>query len=163
MNTSIPMLHYGPVCICPLDGLCALAQVPRRPEPQPHSLLVFNLDITLDNMKYRRADTTLTLLIGQLSTLKAALKLLADWLRGKPKHVDDQLSSDLTLAIDGCRTLMSYFDEHLTKVTKHLSPQRLSIRGRVVFVWEQSIIQEYLSYLTNQVNAFNLLLSAIQW
>lgn len=114
--------------------------------------------------KYRKADLTLSLLIGQLSTLKAALNQISEWIDSElntPKH--EQLVEDLTTALHGCHVLISLLDArvdefHQDEITKKLSPL-----DKVALLWEESETKEYLTHLNNQINALNLLLTAIQW
>lgn len=63
--------------------------------------------------KYKRVSLTITLLIGQLSTLKAALNEILAWtnknLVTAPQH--ERLVLDFQVSLNGCRVLMQILDE----------------------------------------------------
>ena len=70
--------------------------------------------------KYKRVSLTITLLIGQLSTLKAALNETSAWtnknLVTAPQH--ERLVLDFQVSLDGCRVLMQILDERIVSLDK---------------------------------------------
>ena len=114
--------------------------------------------------KYKKANLTVSLLIGQLSTLKAALNQISAWISTSlvdaPRH--QQLVADLTTSLDGCELLILLLDDRLNHL-KRSSTVSLNTLGRARLLWGESDMQEYLNQLNNQISALNLLLTALQW
>ena len=114
--------------------------------------------------KYRNADLSVFLLIGQLSTLKAALGQISEWIKiedltAQSEHL--QLVEDLNVALDGCQILISILDDRVNQLANKESSDSLKVRGKIVFLWEEQELNVYVTHLNNQVNALTLLLSAI--
>lgn len=113
--------------------------------------------------RYRIADLKVSLLIGQLSTLKAALvqvgHLVEDVAR-VPRDV--QLVSDLSISLLSLNTIIGALDNRLSHLQR-TAEDGLSNWGRVGFVWDEQTMRDYLSLLDHQVNALGLLLTALQW
>ena len=114
--------------------------------------------------KYRNADLSVFLLIGQLSTLKAALGQISEWMRiegctAQSEHL--QLFKDLMEALNGCQTLISILDDRIDQLAHKEGSDSLDVKGKVLFLWEEQELNMYVTYLNNQVNALSLLLSAI--
>ena len=114
---------------------------------------------------YRNADMSVFLLIGQLSTLKAALGQIAEWIKteglaSKLEHV--QLVQDLQVALNGCQILISILDDRVDQLATKEGSESLKVQGKIAFLWEEQELNVYVTHLNNQVNALNLLLSAIQ-
>ena len=114
--------------------------------------------------RYRNADLTVSLVIGQLSTIKAALDEISIWVRTSlaalPQH--QQLVQDLGTSLEGCRLVIKIIDgrlEHLNRNTEH----SLSTAGKVTYLWEEHDMNLYSNHLNNQINALHLLLTALQW
>ncbi len=114
--------------------------------------------------KYKKANLTVSLLIGQLSTLKAALNQISAWidtsLVDAPQH--QQLVADLTTSLDGCELLILLLDDRLNHL-KRSSTVSLNTLGRAQLLRGESDMHEYLNQLNNQISALNLLLTALQW
>ena len=114
--------------------------------------------------KYKSADLTVSLIIGQLSTLNAAFNQISEWmstsLRDAPHN--EQLIDDLTVAVDSCKMLMLVLDQRFSNLDKG-DNGKLSTTGNAVFLWREGDLKEYLSHLGNQIAALNLLLTALQW
>jgi len=114
--------------------------------------------------KYRKADLSMSLLIGQLSTLRAALNQISEWIDSElntPRH--QQLVADLTVAIEGCQLLILVLETRVDELQKDEVTEKLKPMGKISYLWEESGMREYLNHLNNQINALNLLLTAIQW
>ncbi|MCJ1403255.1 guanine nucleotide-binding protein subunit alpha [Xylographa trunciseda] len=115
--------------------------------------------------KYRNADLSVFLLIGQLSTLKAALGQISEWIKiegdtAQSKHL--QLFEDLKVALNGCQVLISILDDRVDHLANKEGSDNLKDQGKIVFLWEEQELNVYVTHLNNQVNALTLLLSAIQ-
>ena len=65
--------------------------------------------------RFKKADLTVSLLIGQLSTLKAALNQISEWITTSlitvPQH--HQLVMDLTVSLKSCKFLILLLDERM--------------------------------------------------
>ena len=114
--------------------------------------------------KYRNADLSVFLLIGQLSTLKAALGQISEWIKieglaAQSEHL--QLVEDLKVALNGCQVLISILDDRVDQLENKEGSDSLKIQGKIVFLWEEQELNVYVTHLNNQVNALTLLLSAI--
>ncbi|MCJ1283127.1 guanine nucleotide-binding protein subunit alpha [Xylographa opegraphella] len=114
--------------------------------------------------KYRNADLSVFLLIGQLSTLKAALGQISEWIKAEglaaqSEHL--QLIQDLQVALNGCQALISILDDRVDQLATKEGSDNLKVQGKIVFLWEEQELNVYVTHLNNQVNALTLLLSAI--
>lgn len=113
--------------------------------------------------RYRIADLKVSLLIGQLSTLKAALTqigYLVEDVSQAPR--DGQLVDDLSISLSCLETIIGALDNRLCQLTQN-AEEGLSNWAKVNFVWDEQTMHDYLSLLGHQVNALGLLLSALQW
>ena len=121
---------------------------------------------TLQNLqkKYKDADLTVSLLIGQLSTLKAALFQISEWINtslvNAPQH--HQLVADLTISLNCCELLIRVLSARLHEF-KRTDSGSLSTMGKGLFAWEETDRRELLNHLDHQTNALNLLLTTFQW
>lgn len=113
--------------------------------------------------RYRVADLKVSLLIGQLSTLNAALNQITRLLNDNldVRH-DTQLVQGLSTSLGSVEAVITILDEHLSPLQRQ-SANSLNTLGKVAFLWDESTLKDYLSLLNNQVNALNLLLTALQW
>ena len=115
--------------------------------------------------KYRNADLSVFLLIGQLSTLKAALGQISEWIKiegctAQSEHL--QLFEDLMVALNSCQILISILDDRIDQLAHKEGSDSLDVKGKIVFLWGEEELNMYVTHLNNQVNALSLLLSAIQ-
>lgn len=114
--------------------------------------------------KYRQADLTVSLLIGQLSTLQSALNQISEWVTVSLVAVSryEQLVSDLTISVEGCRVLLLRLDDRITSFKRNKA-NTLVFRDKARLLWAENDTSLYLSLLNNQITALNLLLTALQW
>ena len=114
--------------------------------------------------KYKNANLTVSLIVGQLSTLNAAFNQISEWISTSLRDVphNKQLIDDLTVAVDSCKVLMLVLDQRFSNLDKE-NDGRLSTTGNAVFLWREGDLKEYLSHLGNQIAALNFLLTALQW
>lgn len=114
--------------------------------------------------KSRNANLTVSLLIGQLSTLKAALNQISEWITtslvGVPRH--EQLIADLDVSLEACKVLVLLLDDRIFHLKSSLTSQVAAV-AKAHFLWEEKGMNDYLNLLNNQINALNLLLTALQW
>ena len=114
--------------------------------------------------KYKQADLTVSLLIGQLSTLKSALNQISEWVTVSLVAVSqhEQLVSDLTISVQGCRVLLLLLDDRINSFERNKA-NTLNFRDKARLLWTESDTSQYLTHLNNQITALNLLLTALQW
>jgi hypothetical protein len=113
--------------------------------------------------RYRIADIKFHLLITQLSTLKVALiqiGLLVEDVSHAPRNI--QLVSALSTSLSSLETIIGALDNRLSQLQRN-AEDGLSNWGKFNYVWDEQTMRDYLSLLDHQVNALNLLLSALQW
>jgi hypothetical protein len=111
--------------------------------------------------RYKSADLKVSLLIGQLSTLKAALKQIVNLMN--TSVVDSPLhQQDLRTALDSCEVVILVLDKRLCSLRRS-EDNGLDLLSRVHFVWDEKSIADYQNLLNNQINALNLLFTALQW
>lgn len=119
--------------------------------------------------KYRQADLTVQLFLGQLSTLRAALNEICQWINvsliGVAQH--EQLVLDLTTSIEGCKVLLLILSDRIALLglggVDQDGSDLLGLRGKMRLLWAEKESNQYFSLLNNQINALNLLLTALQW
>jgi hypothetical protein len=113
---------------------------------------------------YQNSSLAVSLLIGQLNTLKAALDQITEWVSSSffniPKH--QQLISDINTSVESCKVLLSFLGQRIGQLTWN-DEDTLDVKGRIVFMWEKLGLDEFTNHLNNQTNALNLLLTALSW
>ena len=112
--------------------------------------------------KFRDVNLHVSLLIGQMMTLNAALKEISEWIDIDNCRRNEQLVLDLTMAVQGCTSLIGMIEKRTERLSiKTDKPIELTKKAR--FLWEEKEVKEYLGHLSNQITALNLLLSALHW
>jgi hypothetical protein len=94
--------------------------------------------------RYQNASLAVTLLIGQLTTVKAALQEVLTWIKSSLEGITEDERVNLL-------------------VLNQKNANDLPVRGRLKFLWDENEMGEFTNHLNNQINALNLLLTAIQW
>lgn len=114
--------------------------------------------------KFKGTNLTISLLVGQLSTLKAALNQISEWidtsLVAVQKH--QRLVFDLKVSLESCKVVIQLLGDRICQF-EQINGNTVSVQGRILYLWGQSGITEYLNHLNNQTSALNLLLTALQW
>jgi hypothetical protein len=114
--------------------------------------------------RFQRADLSISLLISQLTTLKAALQQIERWisteLASETQHY--QLIIDLDASLSACKLLTSFMDQHITKLAWD-DDNKLEFESRVRVVLEDKATKDILTHLGSQTSALNLLITAFQW
>ncbi|KAK6837801.1 hypothetical protein RU639_001517 [Aspergillus parasiticus] len=112
--------------------------------------------------RYTSIGLRAKILIGQLSTLNAALgqiKQVLDLLGpGNTIGEDSQISLDITTSLSCCEAIMSLLDQRLSRMQQ----DHLTMREKTGLLWHEKETTDFQSLLNNQVNALNLLLTALQ-
>lgn len=122
--------------------------------------------LTLHDLRRRtnEAEVTVSILISQLSTIRAALDQIHRWtdecLQDDMSHY--QLIIDLGTSLDSCKLLISLIDSQLSKLEWKESDQ-LSFESKIRVVLNEQSTRDCLTYLNHQISALNLLLTAFKW
>jgi len=121
--------------------------------------------------KFQDADVTIRLVIGQLSTIKAAIIQIREWAEfnfdDSPKET--AFVDGLNVALDGCKAAMDVLSEEVDDliagigITAGTVPITLRIRARVKVVWSEDSMKAHQDRLYGQVQALQLLLTAGHW
>ena len=121
---------------------------------------------TLKNLQaqWQFADWTVTAIISQLTTLKAALNQISEWistdLAAGPQHY--QLGLDLEEALESCKTLILFIDGQLSRL-EWKDDDSLTYQSRLKAVLGDTALKACVDHLHNQSSALNLLLTALNW
>lgn len=114
--------------------------------------------------RYRSASLTVSLLIGQITTIKAALDQITQWVTSSlvsiPKH--EQLVADLGVSLESCKLLVTVLEERISQLECDQGAN-LNVKGKIGFLWEESDLNIYTNHLNNQIHALNLFLTALHW
>ena len=114
--------------------------------------------------KYKSADLTIDLLIGQLTTLKAALGQITQWVSTSLTDLSSQgqLVEDLNTSTEGCRILMLVLEHYVEEQVRRGS-EAMGVIRKVKYLFDEKTIGGYCEQLRNQVEALHLLLTAFHW
>lgn len=114
--------------------------------------------------KYHNAPIIVSAMIGQLYMVQSALDQLSvlksPELRRTPRY--KELASQVHHALDSFGPLMKALEEVLDRLDKD-APLEMTTKSRITFLWSEKDMNNFSMFLDRQVNAFNLLLQAIQW
>lgn len=114
--------------------------------------------------KYSEAETSVRQLIRQLTAIKASLIQIRDWtelnLHGSPR--EKELVDAFQIALEGCQEAMEKMADEVAKLVQDaLAGDRRTMRAR--YVWNEESMKDHQDRLDSQVQALQLLLSAVQW
>ena len=113
--------------------------------------------------RWKAADLTISLLISQLTTLKAALSQIEEWISSSPNAIQHyQLVMDLGASLESCETLLLFIEGQLTRLDWNDS-NTLSFESKIKAVLQDKTVKECATHLANQSTALNLLLTALNW
>ncbi|TGO36003.1 hypothetical protein BHYA_0138g00160 [Botrytis hyacinthi] len=120
--------------------------------------LITNL-VTLKS-KYKSASLMASHLIGQLTTIKAALDEVSNWIATFLQRADrnEQLIVNLESSLESCNVFLLMLEDHITRLDQNGIDRQL--KGKVKLLWNESEIKELNNYLNGEINALNLLLTA---
>lgn len=109
--------------------------------------------------RYTNADLTVRLLITQLCTLRTALSQISEWnVDTVPHHVQ----TDLDMSLDGCKFLIQGLNDHLSRI-EYDENKALSVRKKAQLLWGEKERTDFLTLLSHNIAALQLLLTAMQW
>jgi hypothetical protein len=121
--------------------------------------------------KFKDANTTIRLLIGELSTIRAAVSQLRDWAEwnanDSPK--EEEYMKGLQVALEGCQAAMEVLAEEIkdlangTITANDPATFNLGFMAKAKVMWNEDTFKIHQDRLHAQVQAMNLLLQAAQW
>ena len=114
--------------------------------------------------RYKRVDLKIQLLVGQLTTLKAALKQVDDLVTTSQAAFGEntQLVTDLKTSIGCCEAIILVLDDRICQCQRN-EGNGLSPVAKAQLLWDEKDISDFQNVLNNQLNALNLLLTAMHW
>ena len=114
--------------------------------------------------RWKAADLTVNSLIGQLFTLKTALNQIQTWMSSSlsKEPQNDQLVANLGHSLDSCSYLVTFMYDHLL-LLDWTEANNLTLASKIRAVFHDSEVKDCAVYLDRQVNALNLLLTALNW
>ena len=113
--------------------------------------------------RYRHAALSIQLISSQLSTLRAALSQLLQWIDLAPSSLDSNqvLLNDLHVSISACSLLVQTLDSEIESARgEDVANPKVSQKLLVAF---DTTCKERQMQLNHQVTALNLLLQAVSW
>ena len=114
--------------------------------------------------RWKDADMAVTLMMGQISTVKAALEQTSQWMENcantLPPHC--QLLIDLDLALHSSRISIKFIDDHVTNFMRN-EYNKLTTKSKTRALAQDTTVQDCAKHLSNQTVALNILLIALNW
>lgn len=123
--------------------------------------------LSLLKTKYQNAPFQITVLIGQLYIVQAAIDELTRWrsksLSQNPRY--RHLAMQIDTALDCFCPLILSLQQYLDEIEASLESDSHGshVKGKLAYVWNEQDIASYLDLIDRQVNALTLFLQAIQW
>lgn len=112
---------------------------------------------------YRRATARVRSFIGQLSTIKLALIKVSNWINTDLQaSADEELVSGLKISLDSFQPIICLLNQLVTDLNRN-SRDELTFKGKAKYLWNSDGIDTLQKSLDMQVNALNLLLTALNW
>ena len=108
-------------------------------------------------------------MIGELTTIKAALIQLHDWAKynAEANSSHREYEESVTVAIVGCSEVMEVLSGKVAELTVnvngHVDLSVFAFRTRLQVLWNEQLMSSLQEQLRGQVRALNLLLQACQW
>lgn len=113
--------------------------------------------------RWKTADLTISLLISQMTTLKAALSQIEDWISTSLSLIQHhQLVMDLEASLESCETLLLFIDGQMSHFELNDS-NALFLESKIKAVLQDNTVKECATHLAHQSTALNLLLTVLSW
>ena len=114
--------------------------------------------------RWKDADIVVALMMGQISTLKAALQQISEWINSDAEILSSnyQLLMDLELALHSSRLSITFIDDHVSTLMTN-EYNEMTFRSKARAMAQDKMVQECTTHINNQTVALNLLLSALNW
>ena len=112
--------------------------------------------------KLKYADVKITLLIGYLGSLNAAIAEITDIVKGLSGCVQYQkLAESLSMTLHCTNLSLSFLEEKLGSLRSSTQGEQ-SIADKMTIIIRSSEFEDYVSGVSCYVNALNLLLNSLQ-
>lgn len=113
--------------------------------------------------RWQTADLTISLLISQLTTIKAALSQIEAWISNSLNTIQHyQLIIDLEASLESCEALLLVIDRQVSFFDWN-DNNALDGESKIRAVLQDKTVKECATHLANQSTALNLLLTALSW
>lgn len=112
--------------------------------------------------RYTNADLTIRLLITQLRTLRTALSQISEWIITNLDTIPYHVQTDLAMSLDGCKFLIEGLNDRLSHF-EYDENKALNVRKKAQLLWGEKERTDFLTLLSHNIAALQLLLTAIQW
>lgn len=113
--------------------------------------------------RFDNADTTISLLITELTAIKAAVVSIEDWSKyhRKQSHTERELASAFGVSFDGCKVAMEILAADLAGITDLASNNPFLAKAK--YTWNEPEMTAHADRLRCQVSALQLLVQAVHW
>lgn len=113
--------------------------------------------------KYKISDLKISLLVGQLTTLKAAFGHIGDLMKDGLNFVEHKrFFDDICTSIQGCEAVIGALDSRLAALQRNDNGD-LAVFSKISLLWDESTMSDYFNMLNNQISGVHFLLSILQW
>ena len=111
---------------------------------------------------YKNADLTVRLLITQLCTLRTALSQISEWITTSADTISHRIQNDLAMSLEGCKFLTERLNDRLNRLG-YGENKSISVRKKAQLLWGERERTDFLTLLSHNIAALQLLLTAMQW
>lgn len=114
--------------------------------------------------RFRDADTTVGLLVTELSSITAALNVVQKWSKDGSQlgPIQVELAGNFELSIEGCRAAVALLSDDVTILHTAFIGDERNVTARIKALWKDSALKDRLEHLRSQVSALKLLIDAVQ-
>lgn len=112
--------------------------------------------------RYQQADLAVRLLLTQLSTLRAAISQISEWISSSYDPFPSTLQVDLEMSLSGCKVLIETLSGYLTS-REWDRDVKLNAWQKTQYLWQENERQNFQTLLSHQIAALQLFLTALQW
>lgn len=104
------------------------------------------------------------LIMGQISTLKAALEQISQWMQTDADTLIShyQLVMDLEVALHGSRLSITFIHDHVATLMRD-EYNELTFKSKAGAMAQDNTVQQCAKHLNHQTGALHLLLTALNW
>lgn len=112
--------------------------------------------------RFQGADTTIGLLISELSTVKAAVTQIEDWARFNGNgQIQEDVAEAIKVSIEGCKDSMDLLADEVAGLVGDPDRAGAEFLMRAKTVWNDSSMKDHQQRLHTQIGALQLLLQAV--
>lgn len=112
--------------------------------------------------RYQQTDLAIRMLLSQLSTLKAALAQISEWIQTSFDIFPYEHRFDLQMSLDGSKFLVEALHDRFIS-SEQETGNSARIGQKMKFLWEERERVTFQTMINHQIGALNLFLTALQW